>query len=102
MYTYNEDLFLDGTFYIALSNLSYQIFITRIKDDVRNFIFMTSWTFLSGKSKDDYITALRENNNNINRICNKDNLENKNYFHICHSDYEIAILSFCQSIWKNT
>ena len=100
MYTYNDDLFLDG---IAPTKMSYQIFITCVQDEIRNLTFMTSWTFLSGKTKEDYIIALREINNNINRICNKDNMEKNRYYpKYCHSDYEIAIWSSCQYIWKDT
>ena len=41
MNKYNEDLFLDGTFYIAPSKLAYQIFISVVDED-RNLTFMTS------------------------------------------------------------
>ena len=48
--------------------MSYQILITFIicvNDDLRNISFMTSCSLLSGKSSDDYLTALKEINKNV-------------------------------------
>jgi len=103
MNKYNEDLFLDGTFYIAPSKLAYQIFITSVVDDDRNLTFMTSWSFMSGKTKEEYNKVLSEIHKNVNTICNQNNINSKNYFpKFCHTDYEIAIWSSCKSVWKDT
>ena len=102
-YKYSEDLFLDGTFYIAPSKMAYQIFITSVKDEERNITFMTSWSFMSGKTKDDYLTVLTKINNNINNICNHDNIKGEEYEpKYTHSDYETALWSSCLSVWNNT
>ena len=64
---------------------------------------MTSWSFMSGKTKDDYITVLTKINNNINIICNHDNIKGKEYEpKYTHSDYETALWSSCLSVWNNT
>ena len=62
MNKFKNDLFIDGTFFIAPKKMSYQILITCVNDDLRIISFMTSWSFLSGKSSDDYLTALKEIN----------------------------------------
>ena len=69
--------------------MSYQILVNCVNDDNRNISFMTSWSMLSGKSSDDYYTALNEINKNIMNLFNEDKDE---YYPIyCHSDYEKAI-----------
>lgn len=89
---YKNDLFIDGTFYIAPKNMSYQILITYVNDALRNISFMTSWSLLSGKSSDDYFTALKEINKNVMKI----SADQQYYPKYCHSDYEIAIWSSCK------
>ena len=62
---FKHDLFIDGTFFIAPKKMSYQMLVICVNDDLRNTSFMTSWSFLSGKSSDDYLTALKEINKNV-------------------------------------
>ena len=45
--------------------MAYQIFIKSVTNDNINLTFMISSSFLSGKTKEDYITSLREINNNM-------------------------------------
>ena len=56
---FHEDVFGDGTFYIA-PKLSYQVFITRnyVKDI--NSYYSTSFSILKNKTQNTYETLFRE------------------------------------------
>jgi len=50
---YNEDIFVDGTFYIA-PKFSYQVLITRIYIKYSKIFYTTSFLILKNKEKATY------------------------------------------------
>ncbi|KAG4099115.1 hypothetical protein H8356DRAFT_1329888 [Neocallimastix lanati (nom. inval.)] len=81
---YNDDIFVDGTFFIA-PKFSYQIFITRTYAKELDSFYTTSFAILQNKEQEIYkifkkLKKANTCNNNImiaESIKNKRNLENK-------------------------
>lgn len=56
---YPDNIFCDGTFYIAPS-ISYQVFITRIYAEEINYFFTTSFTIMKNKEQFNYEEVIDE------------------------------------------
>jgi len=71
---YNDDIFVDDTFYIA-AKFSYQIFITRTYIKELNSFYTTSLSILKNKEQKTYKILFEKLNKNSN-VCNN-NIKNK-------------------------
>ncbi|ORY08557.1 hypothetical protein LY90DRAFT_519002 [Neocallimastix californiae] len=90
---YNNDIFVDGTFYIA-SKFSQQVFITRTYVKELNSFYTTSYAILRNKKQKTYkmlFNKLKQNSNN-NIITEPENV---------HCDFEKGISKEVKKIFPN-
>lgn len=83
---YNDDVFGDGTFYIA-PKISYQVFITRNYVKEINSYYTTSFSILKNKNQKTYETLFKQLKINLTKFNNNLPLSPKNF----HCDFEKAI-----------
>ncbi|ORY64660.1 hypothetical protein LY90DRAFT_504986 [Neocallimastix californiae] len=100
---YNDDIFVDGTFFIA-PKFSYQIFITRTySKKLISFYYTTSFAILKKKEQETYKILFEKLKKNANTCNNNIIIEPKNL----HCDFErdiskAAKTNFSFGIIKNT
>ena len=85
-YKYSDDIFVDGTFYIA-PKCSYQVFITRNYVRDINTFYTTSFSILKNKQESTYEILFKEIKKNVRIINNNIDIHPK-YF---HCDFEKGI-----------
>ncbi|KAG4093423.1 hypothetical protein H8356DRAFT_1698220, partial [Neocallimastix lanati (nom. inval.)] len=101
---YNEDMFADGTFYIA-PIFGYQVFITRVFAPEINSFYTTSLSILNNKELATYellFEELKKNESNYNN--NIISNYNNNIIvipKILHSDFEKSIFNASIKIFHN-
>ena len=64
---YNDDIFIDGTFFIA-PKFSYQVFITRTYDKELDSFYTTSFAILKNKEQETYKMLFEKLNKNANTL----------------------------------
>ena len=94
---YCEDVFVDGTFFIAPS-ISYQVFITRIYVKHLNSYYTTSFSILRNKEQETYEILLEEIKKNVSKYNNNTEITPK-YF---HCDFERGISNAAEKVFPNS
>ncbi|ORX61817.1 hypothetical protein BCR32DRAFT_251741 [Anaeromyces robustus] len=93
---YYEDIFADGTFYVA-PKFSYQVFITRTYVSELNKFYTTSISILKNKKEATYETLFKEIIKNVNKFRENSITTQINL----HCDFEIAISNAARKIIPN-
>jgi len=91
-----EDIFADGTFYIA-PKISYQVFITRTYVEELNSFYTTSFSIIKNKEQINYEILLEELKKNAIKYNNNSEITPK-YF---HCDFERAISNAAEKVFPN-
>ena len=94
---YNDDIFVDGTFFIA-PKFSYQVFITRTYAKELDSFYTTSFAILKNKEQETYKMLFEKLKKNANTCNNNIRIEPKNL----HCDFERAISKAAKTIFPNT
>ena len=97
---YNDDIFVDGTFFIA-PKFSYQIFITRTySKKLISFYYTTSFAILKKKEQETYKILFEKLKIKNANTCNNNNMiiEPKNL----HCDFERGISKAAKTIFPNS
>ncbi|KAG4088990.1 hypothetical protein H8356DRAFT_1432361 [Neocallimastix lanati (nom. inval.)] len=94
---YNDDIFVDGTFFIA-PKFSYQVFITRTYAKELDSFYTTSFAILKNKEQETYKMLFEKLKKNANTCNNNIRIETKNL----HCDFERAISKAAKTIFPNT
>jgi len=91
-----EDVFADGTFYIA-PIFTNQVFITRTFVKELNGFYTTSFSILENKSQITYETLFEEIKKNSSKYNNNNEITPK----IFHCDFERAITNAIENVFPN-
>ncbi|KAG4101113.1 hypothetical protein H8356DRAFT_907800, partial [Neocallimastix lanati (nom. inval.)] len=95
---YNDDIFVDGTFFIA-PKFSYQVFITRTYAKELDSFYTTSFAILKNKEQETYKMLFEKLKKKNANTCNYNiRIEPKNL----HCDFERAISKAAKTIFPNT
>ncbi|KAG4083119.1 hypothetical protein H8356DRAFT_1362492 [Neocallimastix lanati (nom. inval.)] len=98
---YNDDIFVDGTFFIA-PKFSYQVFITRTYAKELDSFYITSFAILKNKEQETYKMLFEKLKKNANTCNYNIRIEPKNL----HCDFERAIskaaklIDYDMKIWN--
>ncbi|KAG4107960.1 hypothetical protein H8356DRAFT_1416326 [Neocallimastix lanati (nom. inval.)] len=95
---YNDDIFVDGTFFIA-PRFSYQIFIIRTYAKELNSFYTTSFAILKNKEQETYKILFEKLKKNANTYNNNIIIEPKNLH--CDFEREIKKNKLCYNERKN-
>ncbi len=93
---YNEDIFVDGTFYVA-PKFSYQVFITRNYVKELNSFYTTSFSILKNKKQSTYEIIFEEIKKNATKYNNNIIIIPKNI----HCDFKRGISNAAKKIFPN-
>ncbi|ORX73428.1 hypothetical protein BCR32DRAFT_285656 [Anaeromyces robustus] len=93
---YNENIFADGTFYIA-PIFSYQVLITRAYVPELNSFYNTSFSILNNKKQTTYETLFEEINKNLKKYSNNIIITPKHF----HCDFEKVISNAIKKTFPN-
>ncbi|ORX76575.1 hypothetical protein BCR32DRAFT_303757 [Anaeromyces robustus] len=93
---YNENMFVDGTFYIA-PTFGYQVFITRVYAPEINSFYSTSLSILNNKEQSTYELLFEELKKNASKYNNNIIITPK----ILHCDFEKGISNAAIKIFPN-
>ncbi len=94
LFTECDDIFADGTFYIA-PDFSYQVFITRTYVKALNIFYTTSFSILKNKKQSTYEKLFEEIKKNVSNYNN--NIKPKTF----HCDFEKAISNSAKKIFPD-
>ena len=110
---YKENIFADGTFYIA-PIFSYQVFITRTYIEKLNCFYTTSFSILRNKEQGTYEKLFEEIKKNISNYSNDESMtlnfhcnsnnnkkDKKSMTLKFHCDFEIAISNAAKNIFPD-